>query len=137
MDPESQPEQPRAVSGSASATESTPLLPRPELESGQSLHVPPRSIPRWVIIGHWTTAIGGLVVAALGFAIITIDVFFRPNMYYTMPWGIHHAVLPNILDVSFPLTHLLNLELTRPRHRDSCQQHGPRLVWYASDEWAC
>jgi len=102
MDPESQqPEQPRAAVGSpaaAAATESTPLLPRPESNHASSPPLHPVPVPRWVIIGHWITAIDGLVVAALCFAIIVVDEFFRPWMYY-LPWGISHAVFPNILTV--------------------------------------
>jgi hypothetical protein len=109
MDPESQqqPEQPRAAAdapaaGTATATESTPLLPRDHASSSSSsppLLIQPAPVPRWVVISHWIAAIDGLVVAALCFAIIAVDEFFRPWMYY-LPWGISHAVFPNILTVS-------------------------------------
>lgn len=112
MDPESQqPEQPRGATGSppaagtatAAATESTPLLQRDHASSSSSspppLLIQPAPIPRWVIISHWITAINGLVVAALCFAIIVVDGFFRPWMYF-LPWGIKHGVVPNVLAVS-------------------------------------
>ena len=92
MDPETQPEQPRAAS--AVATESTPLLPR----SGSDVASPSRSVPRWVIIGHWTTAAGGLLVSALAFAVFVAHEFHSPSMY-NLPYGIKEFVLQMILAV--------------------------------------
>ena len=92
MDPETQPEQPRAAS--AVATESTPLLPR----SGSDVASPSRSVPRWVIIGHWTTAVGGLLVSALAFAVFVAHEFHSPSMYH-LPYGIKGFVPQMILAV--------------------------------------
>ena len=95
MDPESQPEQPRA-------TEATPLLPGPEPDLGSS-STTPRPIPRRVIILHWVSAVGGALVAALGIAILVVNEYFRPVLY-DFPWGVKGGVIPTILTVRvFPL----------------------------------
>jgi len=106
MDPESQPSLLRPAAG-PTATESTPLLPRPESDDDASR---PVTVPQWVIISHWITAIDGLLVVALCFAIVVIDSFFRPRIY-AMPWAIMYGLLSNILVVGRPFpAHTYSIE---------------------------
>ncbi|KAK0648428.1 hypothetical protein B0T16DRAFT_408182 [Cercophora newfieldiana] len=90
MDPGAQPEQPRPADPLPAATEATPLLPRSD-----ATVTPPPPVPRLVLIGHWITAIGGPIVAALAIAIFIIVQFHSPPRYH-LPYGIQDFVIQMI-----------------------------------------
>jgi hypothetical protein len=85
MDP--QPDQERAAS--TLATESTPLLPQNESRP------PTRPVPRAVIVGHWVTALGGILVISLAVAVYAISQCNMPPLYYLF-WQIQDNVPPTI-----------------------------------------
>ncbi|KAH6641038.1 hypothetical protein F5144DRAFT_120377 [Chaetomium tenue] len=103
MDP--QPDQERTAS--TQATERTPLLP----QNQSNLRPPTRPVSRAVIVGHWVTALGGilvLILAAAGYAINE----FSPRAYY-LNWAIrdnfHNTFFAGILSASWAITNLVRV----------------------------
>jgi hypothetical protein len=55
-------------------------------------------VPRAVIVGHWATALGGILVISLALAVYVIDQYYSPRVYYLM-WAIRDNVSPTIFAV--------------------------------------
>ncbi|KAH6844693.1 hypothetical protein B0I37DRAFT_166991 [Chaetomium sp. MPI-CAGE-AT-0009] len=102
MDP--QPDQERAAS--TLATESTPLLPQNESRP------PSRPVPRAVIVGHWVTALGGILTTSLAVAVYAISQYNLPQLYYLF-WRIRDSVSPTIfagiLSTSWAIANLVRV----------------------------